>query len=363
MYKFDEIKRAHIELSTNCQAKCPMCARNNHGGLDNPLLPINDIDLDFFKKIITPEFMMQLREISVCGNFGDALLNKDLLDIVKYITTTNPKIHFDLHTNASLRTPAWWTDFAQSMPISHQVHFGIDGLEDTHHLYRIGTNFNKIIENAKAFIAAGGKARWNFITFKHNEHQLETAREMAKELGFDSFHEKQTSRFIGKPWFDVVDKDGQVIYKLENPSERKIVFIEESTVRDYKQVVASASIECEIEDTKSVFIDGMGYLFPCCFVAGVRYHYSTPDKLVHNYRLDNVEMLNKIVDKFGGIEQLNLRNRSIQEIVSSDTWQTVWDESFKGEKLPVCARTCGKFKEPVLSQCRDQFLDLSEFDD
>jgi MoaA/NifB/PqqE/SkfB family radical SAM enzyme len=361
MYKFNEIKKLHLELSTNCQAKCPMCARNNHGGLENPLLPINDISIDFFKHIFSSEFLLQIESVSICGNFGDALLNNDLPLILKYISNSNSKIKLDLHTNGSLRPVKWWKDLVSVLPLNHVLHFGIDGLEDTHHLYRIGTDFNKIIKNAKAFIEAGGVARWNFITFKHNEHQLENARQLSKEIGFESFQEKQTSRFIGNPWFDVVDKNGKIIYKLENPTERKIVFIDKDTVDNFKQIIDNSKIECEIENTKSVYVDGQGYLWPCCFIAGTRYFYSDPDKLIHGYRIYNTEMFNKMIDKFGGLEQFNLRNRSVKDIVDSDAWQNLWNQSFIGEKLPVCARTCGKFEKPIISQCRDQFLDLDKF--
>ena len=51
-----------------------------------------------------------------------------------------------------------------------KVTFGIDGLQDTNHLYRISTNFDKIIKNAKAFIDAGGFAKWHMLVFEHNEH-------------------------------------------------------------------------------------------------------------------------------------------------------------------------------------------------
>ena len=363
MYKFNEIKKIHLELSTNCQAKCPMCARNEHGGLENPLLPINDISIEFFRDIFSTSFLAQLESVSICGNFGDPLLNNDLPLILGYITMANPSISIDVHTNGSLRSTKWWADLVSVLPVKHILHFGIDGLEDTHHLYRIGTDFNKIVKNAKAFIDAGGNARWNFITFKHNEHQLELARQMSKDLGFEGFQEKQTSRFIGNPWFDVVDSNGNTIYKLENPTERKIVFIDNKTVQNFRQVINDATIDCEVIRTKSVYVDGQGYLWPCCYVAGTRYFYTRPDKVVHDYRVHNTQMFNNMVDKFGGIEQFNLRHHSVEEIVNGDAWQTLWDESFTGEKLPVCARTCGKFDKPILSQCRDQFLEFEKFDE
>jgi MoaA/NifB/PqqE/SkfB family radical SAM enzyme len=361
MYKLNEITSLHVELSSNCQASCPMCARNHHGGQENPLLQVADIDTDLFVQILPAEFIKQLHNITMCGNYGDPLLNNNLIEIIEYVVLANPTIKIDVHTNGSLRSKTWWTRLAKALPEKHLVQFGIDGLEDTHELYRIGTDFNKIIENAKTFISAGGRARWNFITFRHNEHQLEQARTMAKSLGFESFYEKQTSRFIGNPWFDAVDKNGAVTHRLENPTEQKLVFIDRKTVENYREVLKTAKIVCEVEETKSIYVDALGYLYPCCFVGATPYLHSRPDQLVHSYRQDSQASLNAVLDKFGGLEQFNLRNRSIEEIVNSAEWQTVWDESFKDNTLHVCARTCGKFPEPVVSQCRDQFLDLDNF--
>jgi hypothetical protein len=50
-----------------------------------------------------------------------------------------------------------------------------------------------------AFVAAGGRAEWDFIVFRHNEHQVEEARALAKELGFQRFFVKKTSRH--QAWF------------------------------------------------------------------------------------------------------------------------------------------------------------------
>ena len=360
MYTFKEIKNVHFEITSLCQAKCPMCARNHHGGLPNPLLKEASIDLELFKNIMYTEFVMQLDSVSFCGNFGDPILHKDLLDMVIYISSKNPDIRIDLHTNGSARTISWWEQLAKELPSNHIVHFGIDGLEDTHHLYRIDTDFKKIIENAKAFIAAGGKARWNFITFKHNQHQLEECRQLAKDLGFDSFHEKQTSRFIGDHHFDVLDKNGNITHRLEEPTERKIVFLDRKTVENYKEVAKTAKITCEVEENKSIYVDAQGVLWPCCFTGGVPYLYSAPDQLLVNFKDDSRATLKVVMDKIG---DTNLRNRSMEEIVDSIEWQTLWNQAFNDNSVLVCARVCGKFPEAQVSQCRDQFLELDNFNE
>lgn len=359
MYLYHQIKSLHIEITSLCQASCPMCARNHHGGLPNPLLKEDSINLKLYKQIVPEEFIKQLQGITYCGNFGDPILNRELLDILEYTADVNPNIKLDLHTNGSARSVSWWRKLARILPKEHCVHFGIDGLEDTHSLYRVGTDFKKIISNAKAFIAAGGRARWNFITFKHNEHQLSACRELAKDLGFESFHEKQTSRFLGQKYLEVYDRRGNVTHKLEEPTERKIVFLEKETIKNYQKFVDIAKVECAVEKDLSIYIDALGQLWPCCFTGAVPYSYSPVDHLVYDFKNKSRESLDKVLEKIGSID---LKERSIKEIVDSEAWQTAWNQGFEGkDKLHVCARTCGKWDQPVTSQCWDQFLELDTF--
>ena len=42
----------------------------------------------------------------------------------------------------------------------------------------------------KSFINAGGSIPWEYLVFKHNQHQVEDAKKLAKELGFQEFYEK-----------------------------------------------------------------------------------------------------------------------------------------------------------------------------
>jgi sulfatase maturation enzyme AslB (radical SAM superfamily) len=252
---------------------------------------------------------------------------------------------------------------SSDLPKNHLVLFGIDGLADTHSLYRIGTDFDMIIRNAQAFIAAGGKARWNFITFQHNEHQLEQCRQLAKELGFESFHEKQTSRFIGSKQFNVFDRGGKITHTLLPPGEQKIAFIDRKTVENYREVIKTATISCQIEDERSIYVDAQGHLWPCCFLASVPYQYATPDKLVYNFMNDSTASLLAAITVFGGMDGLDLRTHTIEEIVDSHAWQTMWNERFEDKSILMCARVCGKFPEVEVSQCRDQFLELREFNE
>lgn len=359
MFKFSELKSLHVELTSVCQASCPMCARNNHGGLPNNNLPIDEITVEQFKQICTEEVLVQLEHIYFCGNYGDPIMSNHLIDIVAYCNKTNPKLSLGIHTNGSARNSTWWKDLAKVLPTDHCVHFALDGLEDTHHLYRIGTNFNKIIENATAFISEGGIAEWVFLSFKHNEHQVEQARQMATSLGFSKFVHKQTIRFVEKPWFDVVDKQGLVQYKLEPPTEHAMTFIKPEMIKSYKKLVDVATIDCKVKQSKSLYIDAFKTLWPCCWIGAIPYIQSNPTEVAHVYQLDQVRSVNELVSELGGYDAINLLQHSIKDIIDDTMWQSIWEKYWQQKKLATCAKVCGTFPEKILPQHNDQFIDVN----
>jgi len=154
MFSFEDLEDIHLEVTNNCQASCPMCIRNYHGGIKNPLLKLTDWSVEDFKQILSVEVLKQVKGFYFCGNFGDPIINNDLIEMIDYAANINPNLNIRIHTNGSARTQSWWKKLAFALPKEHKVIFAIDGLADTHSLYRIGTSFEKIIENAKAFIKA-----------------------------------------------------------------------------------------------------------------------------------------------------------------------------------------------------------------
>jgi MoaA/NifB/PqqE/SkfB family radical SAM enzyme len=363
MFKFFELKMLHIELTSRCQASCPMCARNYHSGIKNTKLPLEEISLDDFKQIIDREVLTQIEYLYFCGNFGDPIISNNLIGIVEYCKNINSKIGIGIHTNGSARSIEWWKELAHSLPDDHYVHFALDGLEDTHNLYRVGTDFNKIIENAKAFISEGGRAEWVFLSFKHNEHQISAAKKLAKELGFKKFNHKATSRFLEKPWLDVLDENGNVIYKLEPPSEHKITFVSPEIIKSYKKVTETAIIRCKIQKDKSLYIDAFKNLWPCCWLGALPYIYSRPTDLVYQYQTDQTTTINQLVESIGGYQSIYLKQRSIKDILEDDRWSTVWQEYWDKKLLATCAKTCGEFPQKIITQYKDQFIQTENFNE
>jgi len=205
MFDYGRVDRLELEFNNTCFLYCGGCGRTYNSKIEQAGKKI--ITLENIKKFFPPEFCKQLRWFLSCGNYGEPAAHPDMLDIMRWFRDNGTK-NVSIGTNGSSRDPKFWAEAAAIINgpggsrgniknyYGGRVTFSIDGLEDTNHLYRIGARWDKLMANTEAFINAGGRARWQFITFNHNSHQLQRARDMAKELGFSEFVEKMSFRFI-----------------------------------------------------------------------------------------------------------------------------------------------------------------------
>jgi MoaA/NifB/PqqE/SkfB family radical SAM enzyme len=360
MFKFSELRNVHIEISTRCQASCPMCPRKFHGGVENTNLKIADWTFEEFVEIFNVELLEQLDSIIICGNFGDPIMNDNLIKMCQYVKDGNPEISIRLHTNGGARSTKWWKELYHALPKNHMVYFGIDGLEDTNHIYRIGVNYNIVIKNAQAFIEEGGLAEWVFIKFKHNQHQEQAVEELSKLLGFNRFTVKNTTRFIGENRYSVLNEKGEVEYYLEPPSDNQVVFVDHKMIKNYRSIMEKSDINCVALENKEIYIDAHKNVFPCCFLASTPYHYTptTPPEnetkeIIRGVLGDIQIQYQQLVTSLGGIDKLNSIKYSIKDILLTSEWQTVWNEYWTEKKLITCFRVCGTTKT---SKPNDQFV-------
>ena len=73
--------------------------------------------------------------------------------------------------------------------------FDLDGTDnETQNMYRVATNYDKIIENAEAFISGGGIAVWKMIPFDFNDELEEKAKMLAAKHGFQKFQRNRIQR-------------------------------------------------------------------------------------------------------------------------------------------------------------------------
>ena len=357
MYRYEAIREVHVELTTRCNASCPQCPRNISGGEVNPALPIAELGLEDVHRIFPAELVRQLRKIYACGNYGDPMVARDTLPIFDYLRRENGAMELGMFTNGSGRTATFWAELAK---IVSYVRFSIDGLEDTNHLYRRGTHWPRIMESVEAFIGAGGRAEWDFIVFRHNEHQIEEARALADKLGFRRFFVKKTSRFFaGGPTTlpgaagaasadgaaiglskQVRDRDGTAAYVIEEPQSplfKNPAVVRLNQLGRFADYVAETEISCKAIAHSRLYVSAEGLVFPCCWT-GALYPPGRPAGTAQMW--DLVRQLPE------GKASLDGRTRSIREIVEGPFFQELvpagWEKrSVKDGRLQQCVRACG----------------------
>ena len=342
MYRYEDIKSVHIEPTQGCNAACPQCDRNINGGKDNPYLHNAMLSSTDYYEMFPRHFVEQLDSMYMCGNLGDPCVSNYAIEGFRSFRNTNPKIWLGMNTNGGARPDYFWEDLADCGVV---VTFSIDGLKDTNHLYRQKVKWERVMENASAFINRGGRASWDYIVFKHNEHQVEEARQLAMDMGFEKFQVKKTGRFFstvrheGKESHQAMNRKGEETQKLEKPYDKYInraLNKEQGLVAKHGSMDAyydATPIKCKAIEKSEIFVTAEGHVFPCCWTAGQQYKWYWGPREAPIWKL------------IGDPDNISLRKHTIQEIVEGPFFKAIEDSwscsSVKDGKLKVCANKCG----------------------
>ena len=369
MYEVHQVARLHIELSSRCNASCPACSRNYAGGPVSHDLELTELSLEDIKRMVPVEIANNLIGNNFCGNVGDPGMAPDLIPILEYFREHSPKIVQQLRTNGGMRNEKFWTalgEFFKKQPPPKDdalfsksgVVFSVDGLEDTNHIYRRGVVWEKLYRNMKAYSETGAWALWEWLVFEHNQHQLDDARKLAAELGFEFIVKNPLGfgEYEDEPsGMTVYSKEGDYEYsiwpanfkgvKKPPPFGNKVRF--DSTTQKRVPIMPEFSKELEKNSEivckslvnkkyKEIYISANGYMLPCCFLGGVFGQFYTS---YSRYQFNN--MINEY-----GLEVFNLKNKSMLDIIDGpefskfflDGWKA---ETIEGGKLLFCLETCG----------------------
>ena len=389
MFELKKFNSFQVELSTFCNVACPLCPRHYMGtsvlleGLRQKNITLaqwlkflNDVDK------VTTDYPINM---VFCGCHGDPPMAPDWEEII--IETAKRPYIIDVETNGSMRSPESWArvgevfaktekeQSSESSIVEKVITFSIDGLEDTNKLYRIGIKHDRVMANAKAFIDAGGRARWKMIVFKHNEHQVEECKQLAKDMGFWEFdthistrnweynyaevekknkkyqinyreEENNTNKGIKietdlrkakkQTISSINDKDGnpvQGLYEIVGDefekSETKLdLNISDQGAENWKEIVANSdlsTITCDFKESRNMYIDSEMNLWPCNYIAGTRHEDPTH--------------MNKLIKEYGEGWN-NLFEHDFRDVFKHDYFQNVIRETWKDTSHKLCTNEC-----------------------
>jgi MoaA/NifB/PqqE/SkfB family radical SAM enzyme len=346
MYNIIETTWIHVELTTKCQAACPFCSRNDYGFKNRTDFPLAELSIDDWRKLFDNEEFTNLKRFDFTGNFGDPMIARDIVEILDYCFTRWPTIEISISTNGGMRKPLWWSQLAEKFQHKNiVVLFSIDGLEDTNHIYRINVPYEKVIDNARAFINAGGRAVWRMVPFYHNEKQIAEAESRAVKYGFAKFDLNDQNRDYGYAFTS--ESTGYWIYPTSNKSvdpntriyppksfkpkdDHEIQYHNYVSHVENEWISNNRNIYCVTKEEKTFYICANGEVYPCCFMG----HYPKTYKSVGTIDFS---------EKFGNINNNALDVGIAQALACFDNVEEKWKAKTIKEGFPTACAGCTKF--------------------
>jgi MoaA/NifB/PqqE/SkfB family radical SAM enzyme len=357
------IRKIELEITSNCNAGCPGCARTQWEGQ----FELASMTIDDIQRLFPSAEYIQDKNFKFCGVLGDPAINKDCLEMVKYLVANGATCQ--LSTNGGLAGAKFWEELGQLSADTGRVdvNFCIDGHKETNHIYRVNVDWKSVERNIEAYSRGGqgrAQATWVYIVFDHNENELTTAEAHAERLGFifatrtgmrNSLHDWQaelkkrnketrevtvetkvitttgakehSKKDIVLALDEFLKKANELKAKKTPPPGVIMMMTEEDAYQAQKEEIIK-SIKCKLYHEDELFIASNMTLWPCCFLWDSSFR--------------NKENIN---DKLGIFDSgwNDLRQHSIDEILAHPWFDEMLSASWDPDHplhVNRCVRTC-----------------------
>lgn len=327
--RLSDINQLQLEITSHCNIKCPQCSRTSFDGELSEFVELKNWDIKKILPNLQIDQLVSLQEVGIQGDNGDALMHPHIESIIDFFYNAPSQPILSIVTNGTMRSTEWWSKLGSKYTDRVRIQFSIDGLDDTYHLYRVGGIFKNAINNAKAFIDAGGHGTARTIVFKHNQHQLEEIVKVSRETGFKqlSFIPNDNNRFKGQKTWPVI-VNGTKSHSIESTT-LSVEEISKYNYIDFKETrmlffFRNPKELCTNFMYGKIRITYKGHLIPCClFHADLYFDHPSNDA----YR--------KLV---GDPDKIDLNKHLLSDIIEDpDFYSTRLNESITSNNLlPKC---------------------------
>ena len=212
-----------IEPTTSCNLRCPECP----SGLRTFTRPTGMLDQVLFQKTID-QIYSHAFYLTLYFQ-GEPYLHPQFLDLVNY--AASKRMYVATSTNAHYLTEENAKKTVQSG--LGRLIISIDGTsQETYEQYRIGGQLNKVLEGTRNVVAWKKKLKsstpyiiFQYLVVKPNEHQIEEAETLAKELGVDEIvfktaqvyeHEKGSPLIPGNEKYSRYKQNADGTFSIKN---------------------------------------------------------------------------------------------------------------------------------------------------
>lgn len=229
---------ASIEPANYCNLSCPQCPTGRHQ-IEKKAQNLSYQDFAYMVDALSP-YLMYLNLYFQ----GESFLNKDLPNMIRY--AHQKKIFTCVSTNGHFLTP----DVVEALKQSglNRLIVCLDGAnQQSYQKYRVGGDFNKVIEGIKRCVEAGLPVEVQCLLLESTENEKQAVVNLVKSLRVKKFYFKK-AQFYDDYLLPKEDKNRRYV-QLPDGSLR--------TKRKWKN-------RC-FRMWSSVIVDVHGRVLPCCY--------------------------------------------------------------------------------------------------
>lgn len=245
-----------IDLTTLCNANCPLCFRNQKNYPQKYKKPIiRDIN-DLIKQL---DLFNSLKTVLLIGQLSEPTLYPYLFKLIEYLNSRN--INIKINTNGDTHDDLFWYELGNLLKDSDEVRFTICGSEQNiHEKYRKNTNLQNILRHSDIIRNIRKIDSLNCIKFNYNKDNLNSDE-------FLDICNKFTSYII----FNTNTLDKSNYNNIENFNDFDIdipntfSFTKIKKYADFLFRLKNNNILCKSETNNSIYIDVYGIIYPCYY--------------------------------------------------------------------------------------------------
>lgn len=204
----DPPRQLVVETVSVCNLRCPVC-RLGAGQIDranNPKIPFMGMDL--FEKIMG-DVQSYVKHVYL-HLWGEPTMHPEIGTMIR---RAKQFATVDLATHGMFVTE----EMAKDIALCDTISVSMEGIgQEVYEKYRVRGDYEKAMRGLKLLArAAPGRVNWTWVLFSFNEHQVEEAKAIAKELGVN-FGAKPPYLLDERTQKEMLPKSGYQRYDIDS---------------------------------------------------------------------------------------------------------------------------------------------------
>ncbi len=172
MIDLDTIELIELDLTTICNARCPLCYRNTRNFSGKYRKAFYRSYDEIATQILS---FRNLKTVYLIGQLSEPTTHPEFLKILAYVKSLDLTVK--ICTNGDLHDDSFWRELGGILSDEDEVWFTLCGsTQDMHEHYRVNTSLERILHHAEALRSVRKIDCAKCLRFRYNQEDIESRK-------------------------------------------------------------------------------------------------------------------------------------------------------------------------------------------